>query len=115
DEGSERIRDGNGREKEVTRWEFSSGRAIGRVGARADVTRVNGDARVAGDGVNLFENVVRLFVCAPPVPPTFDDTIVIPVDNNVSWLGTQRDDDTDEEFEPDGFRPQDFSVFAFPL
>lgn len=72
------------------------------------------EARGVAEGVHSPEDEICLLVPAPPVPPAFDDAVVVSVDDNMSRFGTQRDDDTDKEFEAHGFGPQNFSALGLP-
>ena len=58
------------------------------------------------------ENLVDLSVSAPVVPPPFDNSVVIAVDEKVGVVMALRNENPDEALKTDGFGPSDVS---FPV
>ena len=63
--------------------------------------------------MNPFEDKVGLGVSASAGPPTFDNSIVVPV-NLDTFERLMLENESDEEFHSDGFCPTDVAALAFP-
>jgi hypothetical protein len=102
----------NGREEEVCWRVYSSRRSIGWIILAAYIACVKGmsDWVVHDDGVQSLEDSVNRSVPAASVPPTFDDTLVISVYDEVASFLTVLDETPNEAFKPDSFSPSDIPL-----
>jgi hypothetical protein len=60
--------------------------------------------------VQPLENSVDSSVPAAPVPPTFDDTFVISICDEIAGFLTVLDEASNEAFKCDSFSPSDISL-----
>lgn len=58
------------------------------------------------------ENVVGFNVPVPTIPPTFDDSSVVTVDDNVAMRLREKIEGADEELESNGFGPSNVALGA---
>ena len=62
--------------------------------------------------MDLTENVVGFNVPVPTIPPTFDDSSVVTVDDNVAMCLREEIEGADEELESNGFGPSNVVLGA---
>jgi hypothetical protein len=102
----------DGREEEMCWWVDSSWWGVGWIILAAYVACVKRvlNWAVCNDCVQPLENSVDGSVPAAPVPPTFDDTFVISVCDEIVSFFTIFDEASNEAFKCDRFSPSDISL-----
>ncbi|KAF8550624.1 hypothetical protein OG21DRAFT_1525014 [Imleria badia] len=109
-EGLERLKNGDRREKEVGSAEYPSRGGIGWVeGAWNEFGKdtVDGEVGICDKGVNMFENEVDGLVSVVANSPAFNDAGVVAVDDDVAVVGYEARDGCNKELKGDGFSPGD--------
>ena len=115
EEGSDLVRDTDWVEEEGARGVFAARGGIGWVLRARDVSCIYRSAAILRELDDASENMICRFVGAAFLPPTLDDSAVVPVDHDVvSFLRALAYADN-EKFETDCFRPLDVSPVGLPI
>ena len=98
-----------GREEQVLRRVDASRRGICWVVFAADISCVNGmsNCTACDEGMHSFEYSVDCFITTASVLPTFDNSLVIPICDEISTFFSIVQEAPNEAFKSDSFSPSD--------
>lgn len=102
------------REEERTLIVLSSGGAVRWIFFAGNISRVEVDALLFREGMDMLEDLICGSVPAPAFPPAFDDASVVSKDFDVRASGRGRDKREDEKPETNCFSPTNVSAVLFP-
>lgn len=71
-------------------------------------------AALLKESMDSSKNEVDLPGSAPPISPGFDDTSVVPIDNDIPWASASLEKGIDEELEADCLCPRNVSSIGLP-
>ena len=106
--------DEDGFEEEGTRGVVASGGWVGRILRARDVSSMYRSATILRKLEDASENVVGGRIGTAPFPPSFNDSAVVPVDDDVIALVCDGEYMCGEEFEGDGLCPLDVPPLGLP-
>ena len=108
------VVDGDGVEEEGAGGIVASGGWVGGILRARDVSSMYRSAAILRKLEDASENVVGGPIGAAPFPPSFDDSMVVPVDDNMVALICDGEYVCGEEFKGDSFGPLDVPPLGLP-